>query len=200
LRLWNGGGPLLTLALRFRITIMNQDRKQAACDAFDRGSNSADAWQQSAEGLVGAALILRENRPQPKDVLEMRPSETRAFTHRLWPELMLWGMSIEDFLKCLILKRGGTLARNGRFIGLRNHDLSNLAIEAEFAMDAEQDRILKVLSPVVKWAGRYPAATEVSKTGGWRLWIVPVDDQIVDLIIAKLRQSVGDQKPNSAST
>jgi hypothetical protein len=178
--------------------MMDEQRKQLKYDSFHRSANNTISWMRTAEGLIAAALILRQSRPRPEGVLEMRPSEVRAVDHLLWPELMLWGLSIEDLLKCLILRHGGKLAKDGKFVGRKNHDLGGLATDAHFSLDDSEGSVIDTLSRAVKWAGRYPVATEFSKSGGWRLWTIPVDDEVVDAIIAKLKREIGNLEPNSA--
>jgi len=180
--------------------MMDKQRRQMKYDSFHRSANNTIAWMRTAEGLIATSMILRQNRSRPEHIIEMGRNEVRNVDHLLWPELMLWGLSIEDLFKCLILKQGGRLVKDGKFVGRKNHDLGALAAEAHFALDDSQGSVIDTLSRAVKWAGRYPVAAEFSKSGGWVLWTIPVDDEVVDLIIAKLKREIGSLEPNSTSS
>ncbi len=175
---------------------MDQKRNQAVREAFDRGANSVEAWRRTAEGLAAAALVLRENRVQIPSFSAgpLVPVEARRLFQRLWPELMLWGMSIEDFLKCLFLKKGGSLASGGKYRGPPGHDLVKLASNAKFCLPPDQQRIVARLSLFIQWWGRYPVPTDFSGMAVLKQWIAPVHDQTVDTVLAKLRESVGDEE------
>jgi len=172
---------------------MDQECTQKARDAFDRGANSVEAWLRSAESLALAACTLRQNRPPLPPLVEMKGVEALRLHQLLWPELMLWGMAIEDFLKCFILKRGGSLGSGGKYCGHGGHNLSTLANEASFCLTKEELRIVDRLSSVILWSGRYPVAKNFSNTFGWRQWVSPVHDEIVDSIVVRLRTSVANE-------
>lgn len=85
------------------VSIMNKDRDCTSLNPafFDMVANNPDSWLEPANRLVNAALILFKNRESFKFSNSDPPRKFREFSNLLWPELMLWGMAIECFFKCL---------------------------------------------------------------------------------------------------
>ncbi len=171
---------------------MEQHQINQSKDNFDRIANNVEEWRRSAESLATAAKVLRDNRPKilPPNI---KMSEAYRYHQVLWSELMLWGMSLEDFLKSLILKNGGTLSKAGKFQGHSKHDLSAMATQAQFDPTPDQKPILDSLSDIVTWSGRYPIPKDFSKVLGPRQWTVPSDDNMVDSLVSSLRDSLKEK-------
>ena len=120
-------------------------------------------------------------------------SEAYRYHQLLWSELMLWGMSLEDFLKSLTLKTGGTLSKAGKYQGHSKHNLYTMATQAQFYPTTDQKLILDSLSDIVTWSGRYPIPKDFSKVLGPRQWTVPNDDNILDSLVSSLRDSLKEK-------
>lgn len=131
---------------------------------FDR--NAKYGWIESAEGLQKAAEILKAAR-QPNQL----------YANTLWPELMLWGFCLENLFKGLYAKKqvagklkdkqAKPLDENGKLnVGKKPHDLEKWCQRAEVSAFASlaQQMILRNLTEIMIYHGRYPVSTEWDKS------------------------------------
>lgn len=73
------------------------------------------------------------------------------------PALMLAGMSLENYLKAIILHRCREQGSSGIPIGFMIHDLVKLASSAKVTFSPKQNATAKALTQYITWRGRYVA-------------------------------------------
>ena len=82
------------------------------------------------------------------------------------PATLLYGLSLENILKAIIIKRSGSPLDRGR-LNRRwrrdSHNLVKLMDRAGIAADDQERDLAKRLSAFVEWAGRYPIPTSDRK-------------------------------------
>jgi hypothetical protein len=132
-------------------------------DEFELMGNDPGTWKTVAEALVYNAEVLKKHRYQQHGQ-GITASNISVYGYRTDAELLLWGYALEDFLKCLYLKEGGELARDDKYVGPKKHDLLQMARKAHLRPTSAQCKILKSLSIIIEWGGRYPIATTSQKT------------------------------------
>jgi hypothetical protein len=165
--------------------------------SFDRLGNSIVQWRRSGVQLLASAQVLsrERERAEPKGGGSGKaPMEMLTF----WVELMLCAFGIECLLKALWLKKGGTLARNGRYqkvIGKENHNLANLCRVVSFQISARETAVLDKISEIARSAGRYPIATTSEsmheETGSWD----GIEDKVLERFLVKLDAELRSQIP-----
>jgi hypothetical protein len=150
-----------------------------------------------AGDLLAAAAVLRERReavnPQPVPVA----SEWR--THPI--ELMLNGMAIECLLKALWVKRGHTLAKDGKYVPVPHagaHDLVQLARVLHLTLSSLEKDVLRRLSHFIEYGGRYPVPTDANKLQLTRTprggraeathWNTPSDQRLFDTVVSRVNR------------
>jgi hypothetical protein len=114
-------------------------------------------------------------------------------------EIMLRGFALECLLKALWIKRGNVLASQGelqKIPGVGSHELLQLTQELAFKCKPNERDLLKRLSVFMTSVGRYPIATDWSKTkiqktfGGGKgpptYWTSPHDDNAYNAILARI--------------
>lgn len=155
---------------------MSNDAKKFEAELF-KSAQSPIAWLLSAERLRDAAeAILRHE--QTKEIPYFKAyanaqleaiadadgkasgiAEIKAVPPNYPPAQLLYAYAIENVLKGLIL-----INTPGRVQGvrldkkLRSHDLVELSKEANFTVQVQETQVLKELSELSIWAGRYPVA------------------------------------------
>lgn len=86
-------------------------------------------------------------------------AEIKAVPPNYPPAQLFYAYAIENVLKGLIIANTPTLAGEVRLDGqLKSHDLIELSRIANFTVHVHEELILKRLSQVSVWAGRYPVA------------------------------------------
>jgi len=158
-------------------------------DEFERMGNDPGAWRTSAEALVYNADVLKKHRYQQHEQ-EITASNASVDVSRTFGELLLWGYSLEAFLKCLFLKEGGEMARDGKLVDPGKHDLLQMARKAHLQPTSAQCSILKRLSIIIQWSGRYPIATTPQKTFQSHHWGHPEDDDVLEELIEAIRLKI----------
>ena len=161
---------------------------------FEHVGNNPEEWQKSAEALVFNYEILAQHRRQHDEERKQYAKDRGiSIADMTFASLLLVGYALECFFKCLHLKRGGHLAKNGKYTGWgRGHNLVWMATETAFPLEAEEQTALKHLSMIIKWRGRYPIATNANGTFRSRYWRHPEDDSIVQRLIDALRAKIDD--------
>lgn len=80
------------------------------------------------------------------------------------PARLLYAFAIENALKGLIVARNPGLVSPRKISkSIKSHDLIKLAKGARFSLGVQEVPILKALSHIAEWVGRYPVATELDK-------------------------------------
>jgi hypothetical protein len=92
------------------------------------------------------------------------------------PAQLLYAYAIENVLKGLVIANAPRLIEESELNReLKSHNLIKLAEKAEFAIHVEEVSLLKALSQLSLWAGRYPVArTQREYTG------TPNSDELLD--------------------
>ena len=159
------------------------------------------AWLLAADHLQAAARILKAHRdrydPTQLKVGDNVPDEGKIFL----AELMLKGFAVENLLKALWLKRGNKLAVGGKYVGVNgatDHNLLQLADTVGFLLNDKAKDVLKRLSIIMTFSGRYPIPRNWSDRriqklhGGGKgsptFWKYPTDDQTLEGVVATLEK------------
>lgn len=79
------------------------------------------------------------------------------------PAQLLYAFAIENAFKGLIVARNPNWISPRLSKRIKSHDLVTLAEDAGFSVAAEEVPILKALSRIGEWSGRYPVATAPNK-------------------------------------
>jgi hypothetical protein len=171
------------------------DLDRFARDLF-KSAQAPVSWLLSAERLQDAAeVILRHEQQfevsyfqayeeaQQKAVAEAYAdgqtagvAEIEARPPNYPPAQLLYAFAIENALKGLIVASKPHLINDEKLSrALTSHDLIALAREAEFTVHREEEVVLKALSELSVWAGRYPVARTRSEHEG-----KPNSDELLD--------------------
>lgn len=157
---------------------------------FAHIGNNIERWRESAENLAFTANTLKAIRYKNIQFPKINGKKIRYLQQTLYPELMLWGLTLENFFKCLILKNGEQLVREGKYVGPKNHNLTQMARKAKFKLSPDQKLITDRLTKVIKWSGRYPIAQDLNNTTGLRQWVIPTHDEVVESLIKSLQKTI----------
>jgi len=81
------------------------------------------------------------------------------------PGQLLYAFAMENALKGLMIARNQGLVSSRHSISksIKSHDLLKLANDARFSLAVQEVSVLKALSHISEWAGRYPVATAIDK-------------------------------------
>jgi hypothetical protein len=185
---------------------------------FEIGGNLLSAWFESAFALLTAADVLDHFKGDIRgDMLSGRHRELKTSQRTSVQKVraMLLAMATECLLKALWLKHGGTLAVDGRYIGVlkkkkTEHDLHELAkaVSQKSHIDFTK-RELDLLELASYWiiSGRYPIQKKYSHLVPFRrpdgtlalhqFWRGdPIED--LKVLITKLQTALGiEMKPES---
>jgi hypothetical protein len=144
-----------------------------------KAAQSPGGWLLSAENLQEAAeaIIAHENNflvpylrahdDATKEAMAMAYSpghdaghaEINARAPNYPPAQMLYAFAIENVLKGLIVANDPSLINGDKLnAALKGHDLAALAKTAAFEVYLQEVPVLRALSELAVWAGRYPVA------------------------------------------
>jgi hypothetical protein len=160
---------------------------------FDFLGNKPDRWRSVGEALAHNAGILARHRQEHVEDREQLQEALGIYiypTDMAFASLILWGYALECFFKCLYLEERGQLAKNGRYVGPKTHNLVQIAGDLGFSLSDNQRRVLTDLSIITTWSGRYPVGTEWEKTFISHRWQTPEDDKIVEALVKDLRMRI----------
>jgi len=93
-------------------------------------------------------------------------AEIRCDPPNYLPGQVLCAFALENALKGLMIAGDPSLkdeTKLNNLVSRNGHDLVDLAKKANFALRAEEARVLAALSALGEWAGRYPTATKLEK-------------------------------------
>ena len=130
------------------------------------------------------------------------------------PALMLAGMSLENYLKAIILHRHREQSLSGVPAGFMIHDLVNLALSAKVTFSPEQIATAKALTQYITWRGRYvapidnhfrdhiPVALDISLVGGARITkggahlnaTIPLARNLIEYVVGEVKLRIYDNK------
>jgi hypothetical protein len=144
-----------------------------------KAAQSPVGWLLSAENLHEAAeaIIAREDQllmpylrahdAASKEAMAIACSEGNDAGHaeinarapNYPPAQMLYAFAIENVLKGLIVANDPSIINGDKLnAALKDHNLAALANKAAFNVHAQEVPVLKALSELAVWAGRYPVA------------------------------------------
>jgi len=145
---------------------MTNDLERALGDWFERASSDPQLWKLYAKGLFDSAEVLRAEYEHQWSEAATPPlngtdDEVRlAFVHR--SALLLYGFAIENLLKGLRVVAAGQRRRRhvqtlkqGIQLQLGGHDLVAIADAAAIPMSRAESELLRDLTEIVTWSGRY---------------------------------------------
>lgn len=121
-----------------------------------------DAWHALAKSFHLATKVLHECQ-------ERMPSDSRPFALNA-------ALSIELILKSILAKKGAAIPD-----GNDGHDLRTLCTKAGVGLTTTQMTTLELLTEIIVWAGRYPAAKTEKR---WDVY----QDSIFEKHIARSRE------------
>ena len=153
---------------------MNNSSESDHAAEFDQIANDPESWLATATELLDAVAILKQaniaqNYP---DGVEPPDRYSPPLYMGTWQELMLSAFAIECLLKGLWVKKGNTIARNGKYLPVTksdNHDLVGLMKAVAIPNQPHHDEVLERLSIISKSIGRYPIAKR-AKDSMMRTW------------------------------
>jgi hypothetical protein len=114
---------------------------------FEAASTAATEKARSALGDAGSGSASEE-------ILEAEP--------KFLPAFMLYGFAIENLLKGILVAQDGNRVGDKKINVPRTHNLVELADEAKISLSAAECDLLKRLSTITTWSGRYPAAASLA--------------------------------------
>ncbi len=160
---------------------------------FQYIGNDPERWRKKAEALTYNAEVLTQHRLDYRQERDRYQEEHElSGVDMMFASLVLWGCAMECFFKCLFLKRGGRLAKDGRYVGRKKHSLIEMAKDAAFPLSESQQTILTNLSVVLQWSGRYPIATDPEQTFQSHYWHQPDHDEVLRELVESLRREIVD--------
>lgn len=112
-----------------------------------------EAASQTATEKATAALDGSENGIASEEILEAEP--------KFLPAFMLYGFALENLLKGVLVARDANLVGDKKINVPKTHDLVALADLAKISLSTTQRDLLKRLSTITTWSGRYPAAVSI---------------------------------------
>jgi hypothetical protein len=157
---------------------MISDVREFAKELF-KAAQRPVAWLLSAERLRDAAeAILKHELPNEIPYFKAHAdaeqealaeaysegkdagiAEIKAVPPNYPPAQLLYAYAIENVLKGLVIAKTPRLVEERELNGaLKSHNLTKLAEMAGFTVHAQERPILKALSQLSVWAGRYPVA------------------------------------------
>jgi hypothetical protein len=146
--------------------VVTADAKEIAKQTFKAGQQPA-AWLRSAGRLRDAAeVILKQELPAEvsySQALEIADEEAvadiKAIAPNYPPAQLLYAYAIENVLKGLMVFKRPDLIQEHELHGeLKTHDLNELAKKAKVTVEQRERPVLKALTNLSTWAGRYPIA------------------------------------------
>jgi hypothetical protein len=147
-------------------------------EMFKAGQNPF-GWLSSAERLQAAAetILEREEAGAPAYFSALEAAEREAVEKsysskdktgmavvrceppNYLPAQLLYAFALENVFKGIMVANDPTLANETKLNGeLKSHELDGLAAKTGFALSSEEQLLLRTLSEIAIWAGRYPVA------------------------------------------
>jgi hypothetical protein len=152
-----------------------------------------DAAEQEA---IRKASIIHDGKPTEVALVPIDSEEPRFL-----PAFLLYGYAVENLLKGLYVAKNPDAIGEDRLKVPAHHDLCELAKEAGYTATVSELELMKKLTTITTWSGRYPVAKKVPKHAEGGLvpeWIF--DDPIkatteTQILIGKLRGLLDDGSP-----
>ena len=176
--------------------------------AFDQSFLDEQAWLRQAEQFFDAASVLAPSFASPRPHRPLTEPEVSRRVACLKGTLLLLAVSVENALKAVKIARGEVIIEKGRVLkaslggGKSGHDLVKLAEEARLDTSNEEATLLKRLTSVAVWAGKYQQPlSEVeynaAETANPRTVRYPTDIELVRSLLAKSKELVRVARPGA---
>ena len=120
----------------------------------------------TAQTLFAGSTILTRERERARANLS-GPGKAPIELLTLWTELMLASFGIECLIKATWVKQGHKLARNGKYVPMRQnegHQLVPLCAVAGIKLNVHEADVLERLSIIARTIGRYPIPKRAHET------------------------------------
>lgn len=155
-----------------RMKIFSEAGRRFAEEQTKRGIEWKIAWIASASSLERAASVLWKVVEKDFDAMR-RDEEPESYSSVSGQFMLLAGLTVENYLKAICIKRSGAYSDNGKF-QFGHHDLVKLATESGIEFSTSDSEFLERLEHFVVFAGRYPAPKNahallprIHSDGGW---------------------------------
>lgn len=167
---------------------MDQE-KQTWIKTYENTARNPDNWLKMASGFIKAA----------KEVLGSPQKNFTEPAFRIY--MLLNAYAIENAIKCLLITKNPGFIKNGKLIGIDNHDLLQLFQKTGISYSNDVKNLLKRLKTNIEVFGRYPVAKNWKKhkgsfsikNGGFRYTIFHQNDiEIIKIILEKLKVELGN--------
>jgi hypothetical protein len=138
--------------------LSSAERLQAAADVIlEREEAGAPAYFSALEAATREAFDKSYS-----SIDQMGSAEVRCEPPNYLPAQLLYAFALENLFKGIMVANDTTLADETKLRGeLKSHALDMLAAKAGFALSPEGQSLLKTLSEIAIWAGRYPVASKL---------------------------------------
>lgn len=133
---------------------------------YTQMGNDFRNWSGSASNLFGASMILKQEEEKERRRLEdsnyVGSVSVAINTHGA--QHLLTAFGLESLLKAVWLKNGNKLVADGKYVGLpcenrkKWHNLVSICDDVRVPLQPSERRILKSLSDIGRYHGRYPVA------------------------------------------
>jgi len=171
---------------------------------YERSAHQPWRWKSAADNLFEAAAHLRcLHEKAMSEVTEQRAGGAVPQGFFMDQQAHYFeGKCIELYLKCLLIKSGAQVAKNGEMTrGMMSHDLLKFCRNARFDVTASECETLRKLTESVTFWGTYPIPTKVRS---WRpevagmagvllpIWFwTPGDTENYIEVVSRLREMIG---------
>ncbi len=181
------------MAMRSEI---DERQREWRTDKLNEFAKLPIVWEWSSSALFRAADILwKMFEEDVKNRIDLKVGD------KLEPEIgpvamMLYGLSIENLLKSVLIKKGGAFNENGKF-KYASHLLLNLMEKANIEITEEENFLLERLEQYIIWCGKYPAPLKVegvlnrkfANGGSAPLTMIQLSDrQLIHILFSKIEQ------------
>lgn len=138
--------------------LSSAERLQAAAETIlEREEAGAPAYFSALEAARREAVEKSYSSKDKTGVAEVRCEPPNCL-----PAQLLYAFALENIFKGMMVANDPALANETKLNSeLKSHELDLLAAKAGFALSPEEQLLLRTLSEIAIWAGRYPVASRL---------------------------------------
>lgn len=138
--------------------LSSAERLEAAAETILRHEEAtAPAYFSALEAATREALGKSQSSKDGTGVAEVRCEPPNYL-----PAQLLYAFALENLFKGMMIANNPALANETKLNSeLKSHALDELATKAGFALSQEEQLLLRALSEIAIWAGRYPVASRL---------------------------------------
>lgn len=163
-------------------------------------------FHSAAEQVPPYEAATEEAYRKAEEIYERDPTQTAVVVidseePRFLPAFLLYGYAVENLLKGLYVAKNPTAIDDEHIKVPAHHNLRALAVAARYPATAGEIKLMKKLTTVTTWSGRYPVAKTLGEHGplgvnteGLFQHPIGAVAEIV-VMIQKLRGLLDDGKP-----